>query len=101
MEVSLSLDADLSEDQSFGAGEVCLSEFLAETDYETRSFLHHSTLMDRFRSYVDERAFVDVKLVGSDFQVSRKTDQTLCARLYQIDYSPQIIGATRITFKGK
>ena len=72
MEVSLSLDADLSEDQSFGAGEVCLSEFLAETDFETRSFLHHSTLMGRFRSYVDKGAFVDVQLVGSDFQVGWK-----------------------------
>ena len=74
MEIDLvvSLEPEISEVSNYDPGEsnVCVSQFLVENDFETRSFLHHSTLMHKFKDFVDQNNFVDVKLVGSDSQVN-------------------------------
>jgi hypothetical protein len=40
-----------------------------ENETEERAFLHHSILMEKFKEFVKQRAFVDVQIRGANPKV--------------------------------
>jgi hypothetical protein len=64
------MEVDISEGSSFNPEPDRFSQIEVENETEARAFLHHSILMEKFKEFVKQRAFVDVQIRGANPKVT-------------------------------
>ena len=63
------MEVDISEGSSFNPEPDRFSQIEGENEKEARAFLHHSILMEKFKEFVKQRAFVDLQIRGANPKV--------------------------------
>jgi hypothetical protein len=64
------MEVDISEGSSLNPEPDRFSQIEVENETEARAFLHHSILMEKFKEFVKQRAFVDVQIRGANPKVN-------------------------------